>query len=197
MTHIRYQTEGIILECLDTRESDKYIHIFTEEFGLIRAVARSVRKETSKLRYSLQLLSRVNLSLVKGRDVWRIVGAEEIDSFYTLCTNCEEKKTTLLKITLLLKRLVQGEEANKDLYDSVISGFLFVGKADLSKEELQSVEYLTVLRILYSLGYVSGKDSLKQYLDTASLDRILLEGMESHKKGILSVINKSLKETQL
>ncbi len=195
MTHINYQTEGIVLHGVDTRESDKYIHLLTEEFGLIHAVARGVRKETSKLRYSLQLLSRANISLVQGREVWRIVGAEGIESFYTNCNS--EQFSLLQKITVLIRRLIQGEERNKELYDSVISGFLFITKSDLSEEELQSAEYLIVLRILYSLGYISGKDSIKQYLDTASIDRMLLEGMESQKKGILSVINASLKETQL
>lgn len=195
MTHIRYQTEGLVLNCSNIGEADRYIHILTEDFGLIRAVAKGVRKETSKLRYSLQQLSRVKVSLVRGRDVWRIVGAEEVESIYRNCNS--DRYSLLMKITLLLQRLVQGEEANKELYDSVISGFLFISQSDLSEDELQSAEYLIVLRILYSLGYISGKDSVKQYLDTASIDRMLLEGMESHKKGILSVINASIKETQL
>lgn len=195
MSHIRYQTEGLVLNSSNIGESDKYVNILTEEFGLIRGVAKGVRKETSKLRYSLQPLSRSKISLVQGRDVWRIVGAEEIDSLYRKCDS--ERFNLLMKITLLLQRLVQGEEVNKELYDSVVSGFLFITKSDLSNEELQSTEYLIVLRILYSLGYISGKDSVKQYLDTASIDRMLLEGMESHKKGILSVINASIKETQL
>lgn len=195
MTHIRYQTEGIVLSSTDSKEADKYLHILTEDFGLLYATARGVRKESSKLRYSLQPLSRAKISLVQGRDVWRIVGAEEVDSFY-LKSNSEQF-ILLQKINLLIRRLIQGEEPNKDLYDAVVSGFLFLTKSDLSKDELQSVEYLIVLRILYSLGYISGKDSIKQYLDTSSIDRILLEGMEDHKKGILSVINASLKETQL
>ena len=54
MSHYRYKTEAFILGSISTGEANRFIDIFTKELGRIRATARSVREERSKLRFSLQ-----------------------------------------------------------------------------------------------------------------------------------------------
>ena len=76
MSHTLYSTECIVLGSVDSGEANRYISLFTREWVLC-AVARSVREEKSKLRYCLQSFSFTDATLVRGREVWRITGAEE------------------------------------------------------------------------------------------------------------------------
>ena len=76
--HEKYTTRGFVLFASAYREADKIISIYTEDFGLVSAVAAGVRRSASKLRYHTQNFSVRSFSLVHGRDLWRLVGAEEI-----------------------------------------------------------------------------------------------------------------------
>lgn len=67
-----YNTDGIILKSFNIGEADKFFLIFTRELGLIEAIAQGIRKIESKNRYGLQDFSVSNISLVRGREVWRI-----------------------------------------------------------------------------------------------------------------------------
>ena len=79
--HHKYSTEAFILKSLHHKDADKVYVLFTENFGLIRASAQGVRLLKSKLRYHLSDFSCINISLVRGRDYWRIVGAEKSAGF--------------------------------------------------------------------------------------------------------------------
>ncbi|MBU1159875.1 DNA repair protein RecO, partial [Patescibacteria group bacterium] len=82
MSHIIYQTEGIILRKSNFGEADRILTIFTEKFGKISAVAQGVRYLKSKLRYNLETMSRSRIGLVASKKTdWRIIDAEEIDNY--------------------------------------------------------------------------------------------------------------------
>ena len=50
MSHKIFHTEGIVLSSKDTKESDRYLAVFTKELGLVKATAQGIRKLESKLR---------------------------------------------------------------------------------------------------------------------------------------------------
>ena len=75
MLHHIYHTEGFVLSGQSVGEANKYFRIFTKDFGMVGAMAQGIRLLQSKLRYSLQDYSYSKISLVRGKQVWRIVGA--------------------------------------------------------------------------------------------------------------------------
>lgn len=71
-----YTTDAFVIQARYVGENDRIYHLMTREYGLIVARATGVRKLASKLRYQLQLFRRVQVALIRGRDFWRITGAE-------------------------------------------------------------------------------------------------------------------------
>ena len=197
MSHTLYSTECIVLGGVDSGEANRYISLFTRDIGLVRAVAKSVREEKSKLRYSLQDFSITYATLVRGKEVWRITGAEELYNLHNELKNESEKLFTVTQILNLLQRLVHGEEKNDYLFDTLSHGLEFVRDNEINKEMLKSFEHLIVLRILYSLGYIAKKNNFDELLQLTQVNESLLENTESKRKDIIFAINRALKEAHL
>ncbi|HJL55749.1 MAG TPA: DNA repair protein RecO, partial [Candidatus Paceibacterota bacterium] len=148
--HTLYSTECIVLGGVDSGEANKYISLFTKDIGLVKAVAKSVREEKSKLRYCLQDFSITLATLVRGKEVWRITGAEERYNLHNELKGDNEKLFTITQILNLLQRLVHGEEKNDYLFDTLSNGLEFIKREKINKDALKNFEHLIVLRILYS-----------------------------------------------
>lgn len=136
---------------------------YTKEFGSARAVARGVRLAKSKLRCLLDDFSFIRVGLVRGKDVWRIVDAEEIFSLSGIKKNCF-KLRAISKIFVLLKRLTQGEEKNLPLWQVVSGGVNFLNQTGLTQEELKNFETVMVLRILNQLGHLGKEEKTEPFL---------------------------------
>lgn len=153
MSHIIYQTEGIILGKGNFGEANSVLFIFTEKFGRISVMAQGVRHLKSKLRYNLSAFSFSKISLVKGKEFWRIVDAEEVISPKKIMS--DNSKTNLFsKIINLLNRMIHGEEKNEIVWQQIKDLFILLNEKDLNTEELDNIEISVVLSILYSLGYI-------------------------------------------
>lgn len=77
-----YTTDAIILSRVSRGEHDIAVTCLTRSLGIISAVSRSARKDTSKQRYGLTIGAQSSLTLVRGRQ-WRIVSVlpQRSDSF--------------------------------------------------------------------------------------------------------------------
>ena len=196
MSHHIYQTEGLILGGFNIGGSNRFLHIFTKNLGLISASAQGVRELKSKLRYSLQDFSYANLDIVRGKQVWRVINAGEICTLRFLMDNMEKQKV-FTNIVSLIKRLFTGEEQQEILFDDVVSGFVFLKNEEFSKEDLRHFEIIMVLKILDHLGYWGRKEEFGKFLHKRVWDKKFLNEMSSLKPQALKDINRALKETHL
>lgn len=176
----KHNTEGVIIGGSEKGESSKNLHIFTREFGLIYASVQNVRSINSKLRYGVQDFTCGYLTLVHGKNSWKLVGAESGKNFWTLLDN-KEKQITAAHIFSLLRKLT-GEEKNEELFTIVINFLNSLVLSELS--EIKMLEILTVLKILQNLGYLNATGEE-------------IEALSANKKSAIELINKSLKEAQL
>lgn len=188
-----FHTEGFIISSKPRKEADKFILIFTRDFGMIWAQAQGIRKLSSKLRFSLQDFSYVRVDLVRGREIWRITNATKIRSFNNIVQDPQAFKV-LLNISKLLKRLINGEEKNEALFNHLIETLSFLNKEHLMTDELKDLELIIVLRILHHLGYIGDTGTA---ITSLLVDRSLLESIRPQRKSILAEINRSLRESQL
>ncbi len=79
-----YFATGIISKSTNFGEADSIFHLITKEYGLVKAVAKSVRKPKSKLKGHLQTLNHVNAYLRKGKNLDLITQVESINSFNSI-----------------------------------------------------------------------------------------------------------------
>ncbi len=186
-----YTTKSIILKSSNTGEANKLYFLFTEDFGLIIAVAQGIRLGKSKLKGHLQDLNISNVSLVKGKDLWRIVSAERIHKPDFLRSKIELIKN----IFSLLLRLIHGEEKNTELFKTIEDFCDFLRKPEISEKNLKNLETITVLKILHALGYF--KKNLGEYFADKNISEETLILFEPKRKMAVDEINLALKETHL
>jgi len=171
--------------------------MFTKDLGRIQAVARSVREERSKLRFSLQDFSFSGVALVRGKEVWRVVGAESQYNFHHELLDRTEERDTMVRLLSLLRRLLNGEEENRALFMVVSDAFSFLRMTPLSKEELHSFECLVALRVLYNLGYLAKDNANAHFLENTDVTSDLMSHISPIRFDMIKLINTSLQESQL
>ncbi|MBA3550762.1 hypothetical protein H0W32_00965, partial [Patescibacteria group bacterium] len=164
--------------------------------GMVRATAQGVRLLKSKLRFSLQEFSYARISLVRGKEVWRITNAKIEWNLHILFREKKEIIFMLAQIFLLLRRLIPGEEKNEKLFLLIHHAFVFLQSAIFSKEEISSFEKIAVINILNNLGYIGNNPELSKFINVP-WSKELLAHMEIKKRSALQEINRAIKATQL
>jgi recombinational DNA repair protein (RecF pathway) len=158
-------TPSIILSRIDTGESDALLKLYTREFGLIYAKQNSLKK-SSKLRGHLLVGRMSNVTLVKGKEYFRITGAREL-----IHTNDYIKH-----FTPLIERFTGMHMRNPKLFDRIVD-YLSLNNQDIG---------VLKLGLMCDLLIVGG------FLNTNSLG-LTLEEYKSHKVEdmcLLATLNK-------
>lgn len=181
--------EGIVLQKRSRREADVAVDILTPA-GLLRATARSARKEESKLRYALEPLSFARYCLVRGRHEWRLTGAEAVSRSFL--QSSQKARTAMARVSRLLIRLVAGVEPSPELFTTVVEGF----NAFSLSETPDSLEAVLVLRILSHLGYLPHTEALSPFIEGDFDIELSAKALESRAL-LVRTINESLRATGL
>ena len=179
----KYTTLSLVLDAYDNGEHDKVYKLFTRDFGMIFAKATSIRKLESKLRMHIHVGRISTITMVKGKEQWRITGGEE----------SKIKSPLLADAAVLIARFVRGEGSQRKLFDHVY--------ALLSKEVLDEKigRLLLYTMILIDLGYadaeVLGIENIDEYKGY-SVDAMLVQ-VSIHMQVIRRHIKEVLSELQL
>jgi len=196
MAYNIYTTKGLVLSHRPLREADRVYSILTRDLGLIRATATGVRKEESKLRASLEPLSLASISLVKGKEYWRVTSAKLEESLLVRLETRKEIFKSITKVFALLSGLVQGEEAHPELFDALLPVIHFATDSNFKESDTEVLEILFVSRTLYHLGYLSEKELLEGMMDGEVNDKTF-EHIYKDKKLIVKAINEGLEASNL
>lgn len=189
-----YHTQGIIIGIQNRGEANRVYSILTRDLGVVRAVAQSSRKETSKMRYGLQLLDHSCVDCVYGRDFWRIIGIEaqlsgsalvQPFSLWTMWNN----------VARLVERLVPFDEVHVDLYETIYDVYIFSIHNTLSDAQVFALEKIVIIRLLARLGYWHDDQRMSFISRPLSLE-LLLE-TKDELRFLTQSINTSLQATQL
>ena len=137
-----YRDEAIVLRTHKLGEADRIITLLTREHGRVRAVARGVRRTTSRFGSRLEPFTHVDLQLAEGRSLDNITQAETLTPFskglgldydrYTAGTVMletadrlvpEERQVAVQQFLLLvggLRAMVAGEHGPGQVLDSYL-----------------------------------------------------------------------------
>ena len=192
MAHHIYNTEALVLSNSPVGESNRFLSVFSKDLGLIHAVGKNLRGENSKLRYHLQNYTFAQISFVRGREVWRIVGAHASHNIFLALHRNREKQLVAVRMCALLARLLQGEESDVVLFEIVHRGMEFLEQERLDTELLRDFEYMFVIRILAQLGYVGDQGEFAPIFDPLFFSTELLGFIGARRASALSLINHAL-----
>lgn len=194
MSHHRYQTEGIVLGSAEYGESNRIFFIFTKDYGLIPALAQGARNITSKLRPALSDFRHIDIDLIRGQDVWRVVDARERAEMAVFSN--DERICVFARSTRLLRRLIHGERKEGGLFSEFRDFRTFLTTETLSPAEYHGAELVMALKILDKLGYGSDDENIAG-ITGAPFSREALRIASLHVRTIASLVNTRLKESHL
>lgn len=180
----KYTTEAIVIEHFDQGEHDRVYKLFTRDFGLVMAHAKSVRKLESKLRAHISPRSLSLVTLVQGKDVWRLVGAEER----------RVSHASLHEVAHLIKRFIRGEGAHVSLYDRLLAYLEVEHTFDLQKSRLL-LYYILLVELGYADAKAIGAQSMKEYASWNIVD--LYTHLLLSYDAVRAHVHAVLKEAQL
>ena len=195
MSYQIYHTEGIVIGIKNRGEANRVITILTRDLGLVRASAQSIRKVESKLRFGTQQLSHCHCDFVLGKEYWRIIGVEPIQTGNELVVH-----TGLWNVwnrcAALLLRLIPTDEPHVELYDAIHDAYIFsIQHAD--SLDPASFEHFLVLRILTHLGYWSVANDEENDLLHQPLTKDLFDKKQDFLRGYTRAINEAIKGSDL
>ncbi len=168
MSHHIYQTRAFIIDSSDTGEANKFIAMFTEDLGLIYVAAQGVRLVQSKLRPFIQEMSFSKVSLVRGRELWRLTSAEKLISLADRRIPMALRKVSA-EILQFVRRLVQGEEKHDALFSYTLEFFEFLlKKSAFSSAHIAGLTALGKASILHELGYGSHDTLMMELCGTSA-----------------------------
>ncbi|MDP3996677.1 MAG: recombination protein O N-terminal domain-containing protein [bacterium] len=196
MYHIHH-TDAFVIKVATVKEANATFLIFTRELGMLWASAQSVRRTDSKLRGHLREFSFSHISLVRGKDTWRITGAEQMVNFYDCFFTNKDALFVCARIFGLLRRLLYGEEKNERLFSVLEETFNFIKESALSRSRLLNVETIAVLRILHCLGYIGDSKEIGGFVESPFFSEEVVSQMAGVRKTALGEINRALRESHL
>jgi DNA repair protein RecO (recombination protein O) len=148
----RYQTQGFILKKENVGEASQLFCLYTRDFGLLKILAKGIRKLKSKLRGSFVLFSLVSVEFVQGKRHQVLTGALTLESFPRI-------KKDLIKLRLLFRLsrifcfLVSSQEKDQNLWKLTEKTWLTLEKEELSFSESILFYYHFFWQLVFLLGY--------------------------------------------
>ena len=150
MSYHTYTTEALVCGSFLHNTADKVFLLFTREMGMLYATAKSVREERSKQRFALQDFSLIRVSLIKGKQGWKVGSVEAKTNYFTQADN-RLARGSVVTIFKTLRRFIHGEESLPTLFDFCLLALEEMNKV---KDERLFWDLIVQLKILSELGYV-------------------------------------------
>ena len=129
-----YQTKAIILKREDIFEADRLYHLYTEDFGQVRAIAGGVRKNGAKLTGHLEPFNIIWVELMtkKNGDLFITTALSE--------TNLLNNGAVPGQISLVAKmsqfalKMLRGQEKDETMWNFILESFTKAGNLDSERD---------------------------------------------------------------
>lgn len=82
--------KGLVIRQTNYSEADRILTIFTEDFGIVRAIAKGARKYRSHQGAAAQMLCYGQFTLYPGKNMFTLRGATPIESFFGISASVEK-----------------------------------------------------------------------------------------------------------
>jgi DNA repair protein RecO (recombination protein O) len=150
-----YRDEGIVLRTHKLGEVDRILTVLTRNHGQIRAVAKGVRKTTSRFGARLEPFMVADLQLYEGRNLDTVSQAEQLANYGSNIVADYAKYTSAMAIVEAAERLTR-ESSSSQHYLLVIGAIRTLANLDMRSDQVLD-SYL--LRSLAISGWVPVLDS--------------------------------------
>ena len=142
------RADAVVLRRHDLGEADRIVTVFTAQHGKVRAVAKGVRRPTSKLGGHLELFIHSQIVLARGRNLDVITQAETVSSFLGLREDLW-RASHAYYVAELLDRMTEDRAENLPLFRLLLATLDRVSSARRPDQAVRFFE----MQVLGLLGY--------------------------------------------
>jgi len=151
-----YSTEAVVLRSIRLGEADRVLHLYTQAHGRVGAVAKGVRKTTSRFGARLEPLSHVELVLHRGRGELQTVTAAQLVRSHREAREDYHRFSVAMIGAEAMLRLFSEEEANERAFTALTR---FLDLVDLTphaanRPTLDPLGLAFQLKLLWLAGYL-------------------------------------------
>lgn len=151
MAHRLYHAEAFIIASRPSGETSRAYWLLTDNLGLVIAEARAVREIKSKLRYHLTVGSLVRVSLVRGRERWRLAGAETEKALPAA------GRRSWASVMELIRTTFATEHPEPVVFAELKNAFGWLTKENINQKSVDTFRLVVMVRILHLLGFIGGE----------------------------------------
>ncbi len=146
-----FVTDAINLKAYNLSESDKIIVMYSRDKGLIKGVAKGVKKPKSKLGARMDLLVANKLMLYKGKNLDTICQAEALNTFNKIRQNMDKIFYSLYISEVVTNFGVEDDPCSNEIFELLYRALDAIAAASDKIEML-----IAVLKFQMKMMFLSG-----------------------------------------
>ena len=143
-----YRTPAVVLKRMDLGEADRIVTLYSRDHGKIRAVAKGVRKSTSRSSGHLEPFTQSDVLFAVGRELDVVSQAETLTSFRAVRENLDLIASAYY-VAEVVDRMTEDKLENHEVYDALLDAL--TGLEEQSNTRLVLVAFL--IRALHAFGF--------------------------------------------
>jgi DNA repair protein RecO (recombination protein O) len=143
-----YRTPAIVLKRMDLGEADRIVTFFSRDQGKVRAVAKGVRRVTSRSAGHIEPFTLTDVLFAIGRELDVVSQADTLEAFRQLREDLN-LTTHAYYLAEVVDLLTEERSENRAVFDVLVESFRELSRASDSRLVLIAFH----LRLLDALGY--------------------------------------------
>jgi len=144
-----FRASTVVMRHSDWGEADRLLTLYTREQGKVRALAKGVRKMTSRKGGHLEPFTYVTLQLAKGRDLLIVTQAETVNAFLPLHEDLVKTGYAAYVVELLDRLTYEDDGGNPTLFKLLVET---LDRIEKDSDAWLSVRYYE-MRLLDFMGF--------------------------------------------
>ena len=148
----QFTTNVINLKSYNISEADKIMVMYSKEKGIIRAVAKGIKKTTSKLGGRMDLLVANKLMLNKGSNLDTICQAEALNTFYKLRCDMNKLFYSMYCAEIVSNFGIENDPNSEEIFNLFYTFLETISNAS-AKEQIMLCVIKFQLKIMEITGY--------------------------------------------
>ena len=147
-----FNSEAIVLRNIKLNETDKIVHLFSPEYGLISAIAKGAFKLDSKLAAKTQVMNHCDFHFAKGRNLDIIKEGKIINQFKQIKSDFDLTSYAYFFLDLV-HQTATIEEDHIACFNLLGSSLNKLNKDSVNQEELMTITANFLWELVDLLGY--------------------------------------------
>ncbi len=134
-----YVTDAINLKSYNLSDADKIIILYSKEKGLLRGVAKGLKKPKSKLGARMDLLAANNLTMIKCKNIDRICQAQTLNLFKNIRKDMDKLVYSSYITEIVTIFGVEDDPSSKEIYELLYKALNRINLANERRDILIAV----------------------------------------------------------